>query len=322
MEENISSKIKLEDKYKPDKSQTENVISEVTSGEKINSNTSCIKQIDQNCEKQSSEDNNMNNNCHLPSTIKTELNNNFNRNIATFNNKMNCLNKLPPKTEEDNKITDKNEENTDRNKASDTFNKVKGTKEETMSKKINEATKKNRPQVNQKYATKVVKNNQNKSERPKKIKITINITYNNVHSKNNVTSTNVDGDLSFLDDFDVDEVVESLFNSKEQNNLNIKTNIDIEEKITENSKKRKTTSTEQINRNHKESCSKHTSRVDNKTEETKKANIEKEKSPASIATENNKGKNLNGEVNCSVIPKKIDKKSESGIISTESKNCF
>ncbi|KPJ01476.1 Serine/threonine-protein kinase PRP4-like [Papilio xuthus] len=252
-EENITAQIKLEDNYETYNSQTENVLSVVTSGGKINSNGS--KKINVNCEKQNSKNNNFNN-CYLPSTIKTELNNNFDSNMTTFNKKINCSNEQLPKLtySEDNKITIKNEENTDRNKAKNTFqHKVKET------------------------------------------------------------NTNVDGDLSFLDDFDVDEVVESLFNSKEQNNPIIKTNINIEEEITENSKKRKTSNT-----NNKEST-KQTTRVDNKTEETKKANIEKEKSQADITTNNNRGKKDNDAVDYSVIPKKIDKKSESKIISTDSK---
>ncbi|XP_013170752.1 PREDICTED: serine/threonine-protein kinase prp4-like isoform X2 [Papilio xuthus] len=307
-EENITAQIKLEDNYETDNSQTENVLSVVTSGGKINSNGS--KKINVNCEKQNSKNNNFNN-CLLPSTIKTELNNNFDSNMTTFNKKMNCSNEQLPKLtySEDNKITTKNVENTDRNKGKNTFqHKIKVTKEETRPKQFKEATKKNRVQVNRKYATKVAKH---KNEQPKKIKITINITYNNLNSKKNQTSTNtnVDGDLSFLDDFDVDEVVESLFNSKEQNNPIIKTNINIEEEITENSKKRKTSNT-----NNKEST-KQTTRVDNKTEETKKANIEKEKSQANITTNNNRGKNDNREIDCSIIAKKT----ESKIISTDSK---
>lgn len=244
--QNISSKIKLEQNYKPD-NQRENVTSQFTSGLIFNSNKLCTKDTDLNYNNESSKDNTFNNN------IKLEPNNNSDGDMGTSNKEGNCFERTSTLTNcVNNKNTVKNEENMDINK---TFkNKVKETKEENMPEKCEEATKKNSAQVNRKYSTKDLKQGKNKTVPPKTIKIIINVTYNNLHSKNNTKSTNsnVDGDLSFLDDFDVDEVVESLFNGKQQNKPIIN-----DEKVTESSKRRKTSNTEQTNTNHKE---KHTSK--------------------------------------------------------------
>ncbi|XP_013147769.1 PREDICTED: uncharacterized protein MAL13P1.304-like isoform X2 [Papilio polytes] len=301
--ENISSKIKLEQNYKPN-NQRENVTSQFTSGLILNSNKSCTNNTDLN--KESFKDNTFSNN------IKIEPNNNSDGDMGTSNKEGNCLERTSTLTNcVNNNNTVKNEENMDINK---TFkHKVKETKEENMPEKFKEATKKNSAQVNRKYSTKDVKQGKNETVQPKTIKIIINVTYNNLHSKNNTRSTNsnVDGDLSFLDDFDVDEVVESLFNGKQQNKPIIN-----DEKVTESSKRRKTSNTEQTNTNHKE---KHTSKVDNKTEEIQKLNIEKEKSPAGIPTEKNKRKNENDQIDCNIVPKNMNNKSKSNIISTERK---